>query len=349
MAFKIPSINLLNGKKRICHFCKTDLVFKPNTFKMHKNKGEGTISVTEALLFCPICNRYYISQDISYRITKKHPGYYIDLSTYEIKHKPKSNSKDQPEKQHSNENNHVIQNEAQQTNQGKPQSIASPKQQSQTGFQEKKITTSKDIFFSNSPSTSINSCPICNRSLIMKVVNIPTIDFDKNFYHYYVQSVKYCNNCQKAYITERDANRIAEKISHTADSQGYKSMKLSNGIIRINPSNSNYLFIPYLDNSYSFYAPQQKTNKNETSTSKSMDLSSQSFLGKLGYTVNMTENERRHILDAAVKSFGKRKVTDHLAFLIATRKAQKDGVSKYSHAISIWQDDLNYVFNMQIE
>ena len=126
-------------------------------------------------------------------------------------------------------------------------------------------------------------------------------------------------------------------------------MKLSNGIIHIIPSSDSYLFSPSLDNSYLFYVPKKEPNENDVNASNSMELKPQSFLGKLGYTVNRTKNQRRQILTGAVKSYGKGKVADHLAFLISTRMAQKNGTSKYSHALSIWQDDLNYIFNMKID
>ena len=115
MARKTPSINLLSGKKHICHFCKNNLIFKSKTFLMHQNKGNKTISVTEKILFCPKCNLYYISQAMSYEIVKKYPGYYIDLSTYKIKHKSKSNTKKHTGNQQIEEKHLDIHNEAKQT------------------------------------------------------------------------------------------------------------------------------------------------------------------------------------------------------------------------------------------
>ena len=77
-----------------------------------------------------------------------------------------------------------------------------------------------------------------------------------------------------------------------------------------------------------------------------MDLNSQSFLGKLGYSVNKAVSVRHQILTEAIRIYGKRKVTDHLAFLIATRKGQENGALKYAYAINIWQTDINFLSDL---
>ena len=72
-------------------------------------------------------------------------------------------------------------------------------------------------------------------------------------------------------------------------------------------------------------------------------LNTESFLFKMGYSVNTEDNRRKAILDAAIKQYGIRKVSDHLSFLIITRQRQQDGITKYAHAITVWQSDLNYI------
>ena len=52
---------------------------------------------------------------MSYEIVKKYPGYYIDLSTYKIKHKSKSNTKKHTGNQQIEEKHLDIHNEAKQT------------------------------------------------------------------------------------------------------------------------------------------------------------------------------------------------------------------------------------------
>lgn len=55
------------------------------------------------------------------------------------------------------------------------------------------------------------------------------------------------------------------------------------------------------------------------------------------------EDIRHSILDEAVRQYGKRRVADHIDFLMATRKGQNDGEMKFARALEIWQSDLNYI------
>ena len=63
----------------------------------------------------------------------------------------------------------------------------------------------------------------------------------------------------------------------------------------------------------------------------------------LGNWLCRREDIRHSILDEAVRQYGKRRVADHIDFLMATRKGQDDGEMKFARALEIWQYDLNYI------
>lgn len=73
------------------------------------------------------------------------------------------------------------------------------------------------------------------------------------------------------------------------------------------------------------------------------ELSSASFLKKMGYDTNTTWDKRKQLLENAVAQYDKRKIIRHLSFLVDTRKAQKNGETKFANAISIWEHDINFV------
>jgi len=90
------------------------------------------------------------------------------------------------------------------------------------------------------------------------------------------------------------------------------------------------------------FMAKKPVSEGKTNTSN-MQLNSQSFLGEMGYSVSKSRVVRQEILDKAMQEYGKRKVSDLIAFFIATREAQENGKQKYSNAIHIWQEDLNYI------
>ena len=91
MARKTPSVYLTNGKKHYCSLCKCDLVSQKKEIILHSTKGTESISVKEQILFCPECRHYYITQEMSRQLVKRYPGYYLDMSTYNLKHRKKIN------------------------------------------------------------------------------------------------------------------------------------------------------------------------------------------------------------------------------------------------------------------
>jgi hypothetical protein len=67
------------------------------------------------------------------------------------------------------------------------------------------------------------------------------------------------------------------------------------------------------------------------------------LLSSEGYNTKCRENERRAILDRLVDEGKIEEVFHRLRFLIEKFAAQKNGLSKYSDSISIWQSDFEYL------
>lgn len=67
------------------------------------------------------------------------------------------------------------------------------------------------------------------------------------------------------------------------------------------------------------------------------------LLSSEGYNTKCRENERRAILDRLVHEGKIEEVFQRLRFLIEKFAAQKNGLSKYSDSISIWQSDFEYL------
>lgn len=189
-------------------------------------------------------------------------------------------------------------------------------------------------------SAEHNTCPACGSSLNIERVNVPIIDSDGNFYRYYAERVRYCYQCQKAFLTAKEIDLILNRLAVVSITQNVDSIKVNNGVIRKQP-HCTYSFIPTLGPEQAIYTTYCSSHSQRYGTTFSVN--SQSFLGEMGYSVNLSEDIRHSILDKAVRQYGKRKVSDHIAFLMATRKGQDDGEIKFAYALEIWQSDLNYI------
>ena len=203
------------------------------------------------------------------------------------------------------------------------------------------IGLNAQIYLSNTYSAANNICPLCRSVLSRENVNIPVIETTGDFFRYYTESVRFCHKCRKAFISKETITSILTKVNSTSSNP--KTLKIENATIHRDNSSQKYLFNPTLDNSYAIFFPGQDYERRRESTSDEMELNPQSFLGEMGYSTSKGINVRRHILTEAIKTYGKRKVCDHLAFLISMRKAQVNGAVKYANALKIWQDDLNYI------
>ena len=342
MAWKKPAIYLTNGKKTFCGLCNCDMILVNKEFEMKQVGGNETISVSEEILFCPECKKFFITQEMSRALVRKHPGYYVDTSLYDLRPSKKEKKKqtvqhgdainaaanNKGHTQTANPNSNTFINHAVQTRDNSDNNIRS-------------IGLNAQIYLSNTYSAANNICPLCHSVLSRENVNIPVIETTGDFFRYYTESVRFCHKCRKAFISKETITSILTKVNSTSSNP--KTLKIENATIQRDNSNQKYLFNPTLDNSYAIFFPGQDYERRRESTSDEMELNPQSFLGEMGYSTSKGINVRRHILTEAIKTYGKRKVCDHLAFLISMRKAQVNGAVKYANALKIWQDDLNYI------
>lgn len=309
-------------------------------FEMKQVNGKKSIVVNETILCCPTCKRLYITQAMSRELVAKHPGYYVDASIYDLKSSKKAK-------------------QAKKTDASVPQPSAKQNLSSSTRPTTEKPTSptisstprnndtvgvNAPVYLTNTSSSAHNICPLCSSVLGSETVNIPVIETNGDFYRYYSENVRFCYKCRKAYLTKEIVASVLRKINESANTT--RTIKLENATVSRSDSNRDYLFNPTMDNSYAVYFPGADYQKASPYQSDPMELNAQSFLGEMGYSVNRPTNVRHHILVQAIKKYGKRKVTDHIAFLIATRRGQTNGAVKYAYAIRIWQEDINFISNV---
>lgn len=339
MAFRNPMVNLLDGRRPYCRFCKEDLVLQNTEFKMMPIRSGSPISIKGQLYFCQCCHRYYITKEMSHDLVMKHPGYYVDVSLYDIMPAKKAiKQKDSTDnsKKSSNARN-ILQ---------APRTSTVSKNSDAQAYQGNSSALDVPIYFFNTFAAAHSICPFCNSVLGKEAVNIPTLNADGNFFRYYIETISYCYKCRRAFLTHKEADGLLRKINGTVSSNAIKTVRFENVSVHRGQSNQEYLYRPTLDNTYALYATGHDGQKNHPNNSVALDLNSQSFLGKLGYSVSKAVNVRHKILTEAIRIYGKRKVTDHLAFLIAIRKGQENGAPKYAHAISVWHEDLNFISSL---
>ncbi len=195
------------------------------------------------------------------------------------------------------------------------------------------------VFLTNTSPIVNNTCPICRSALGKELVNIPVMHTNGDFFRYYSEKVYFCYKCKTAFVSKEVAVTILNKINNDTDKQ--KTINLENATVRTQAPSREYFFSATLSNQEAILAPEKENRS--SGASEVLELSDQSFLGRMGYSVNRDTLSRKAILKKAASMYGKRRVCDHLAFLIATRKAQVNGEKKFAQAIRIWQDDMNYV------
>lgn len=215
-----------------------------------------------------------------------------------------------------------------------------------------------DGLLTNNPSFYNDICPICNNILIPKKANIPVLKENGDFYHYYVREVKYCENCLKWLIDQKSI--INDLINLNQKSSSKCNLKFKNVCTYYDDFFTKYLYIPCIENDNAIFLAEKeyysyKNMDNDNYSENMYDLNNNyenlrqhSFLNLLGYSTNLSKESRQKILYKATILHGKRKVTDHIAWLIRSRIHQKDGEIKFKNAISIWQKDLDFVSKLNL-
>lgn len=218
--------------------------------------------------------------------------------------------------------------------------------QRQTKYAEKTTrydnTARVKYFVTNSPALSGNNiCPTCNSKLTSTPYNIPCYYSDGNFKSYYIAMLSYCRNCHCHYMKYHDFVALTKRINSAPDKA---HLKPQNMIHKFDHRSQQYLYEPIADSMVFAFSDSEGSGSFTDEFSGGMGmLHEKSFLGKEGYSTSVSLEKRREILYRTVKKYGRRKVADHLRFLISTRSAQSNGKQNYQKAIQTWKDDLNYV------
>ena len=178
-------------------------------------------------------------------------------------------------------------------------------------------------------------CPKCSNILTKKRYNIPAFDIEHTFISYYVEELLFCPNCSIAFVTEESYNNILNRISTD------KLYISPSNIRRTNKRKDNkYLYEPIAGFEFCY---EKSLIQSSGASSRINTLSDYSFLSNDGYRTSLDDDQRRLILQSAVECYGKRRVADHLRFLITSREGQNNGLTKYENALRVWRADLVYV------
>ena len=340
MRIKRPEIYLTNNKKLICFECKSELESKEKDFELKHIKQQDCMIVKEKILFCPICGRCYVNQDICRYLVRKYPGYYLDVSIYRLK-----------DKKRKKQNNKIIIEDSKIVDSSKKSGtinvedvkpeIEHIKTNNSVSNEMGNNTIKTSLYISNTYAFLHNVCPKCHSELSEEKVNVPVFYDNGDFFQYYVTTALFCHNCKKGYLSNDNVEAIIKKVYNSVLKSS--EIRLENMNVRYDQSYQNHYYYPTINNEDAIYVTKDTTVQMIEPQYHSLNLNNVSFLGELGYTVNKGENARRFILKQAVQKYGKRKVADHISALIRLRKRQRDGAIRYAYAIRIWQQDLNYV------
>ena len=191
--------------------------------------------------------------------------------------------------------------------------------------------------------TESGICPVCRSVIYSKQYNVPVYDAHNSFYAYYTAQLFYCRNCNEYVMDEEEFRKLTRKVNAPARKNHVRPLNMQGRYDRISDS---YLYSPVADTDM-FFRKEKVIGYDSSEGGSVLDnLNSRSFLSELGYSTGIRKEDRQQILQVAVRKYGKRKTADHLRFLITTRQRQLDGVRRYAFAISVWQEDLNYIVKL---
>lgn len=336
-------LNYVTLKSKECGIYSHRLSMRTASFYMRRTQDDTIWIIEDKLYYCNVCDKYHADKPLCRNLAKKYPGLVLELGrtykgTQEAKryvHKLKDQSQQIP-----NNANIPIASESER----QPERAENVVKKQSYAFSETPLTAPLHI-----QEYGWRVCPMCNSTLDDHSVNVPIVNENGDFQNYIVGKGLYCYRCREGFVTPETIKIILQKqrYIHHRDS----IVQLKGGFYRRNTESiysDEYLFYPTLDrnSAITLGSVGQFSPSLELSPDSDMYLSAESFLKRMGYSVSVRTSIRRKILTDAVERYGKRKVSDHLHWLIATRKAQQDGAYKYANALSIWQNDLNYIFDL---
>lgn len=204
------------------------------------------------------------------------------------------------------------------------------------------LFTVTDYLLANHWAVGDKCCPSCRSRLSTARYNIPVYNEVGQFVLYCIGELQNCSRCHKRFMTDSEIRRLLSKLNPTPTSET-RIIQPVNVKVRRNMRSDTYLFEPIAD--YGIYAYRCVSSPKDTDGGV-IELNQSSFLRDMGYSTKVPLDKRRLVLDDAVRIYGKRRVADHLRFLILTRQGQVGGANKYYEAIQTWSDDMNYIADL---
>lgn len=183
-------------------------------------------------------------------------------------------------------------------------------------------------------------CPVCSAEFKENRINLPVYDAEDKYVGCYICNAVTCKRCGEHYIREVELSSFFERLYKRIGSTIKQCYIKSGDGIRYRIRNDEYL---NAEVSQLKFRIEKVAELREQVQEELLGLSPRSFLSKMGYSATKYTNERQRILREAVASYGKRKILDHLEFLIRMRENQRN--RDYSEAIAVWEADIEYVIH----
>ena len=183
-------------------------------------------------------------------------------------------------------------------------------------------------------------CPICNTKIKQGRYNIPVYSANGNFRAYYICTLWVCNSCQRYIMSKKEWDNLLVRVTREKEEVRIKAnnMRYVGGT-----RSTRYLYEPITETGVLINRPETKKiaqsyNAFENTFS---GMSKTSFLKDAGYSTSLKREERRRILDEQISIHGRRRIAEYLRKFISLHEKR----ASYENAVSIWQEDLNYISN----
>lgn len=211
--------------------------------------------------------------------------------------------------------------------------------------QKSDVTLKIPVYLSNEIGNRYQTCPSCKSLLKLQRICPSIRNVQGDYYKTNSAPAWCCSICHKAYISRETAEVILRRLDCGRIQDAY--LALANYDVRYDRATRKYSYRPIPDANPTIYNPEKMEQPQKKSIDRKFNLHDASFLRKMGYSVNATEEERCSILYGAVRSYGKQRIKNHLIFLLENRRSHENGNEKYARAIYIWQKDLAFVDGLQ--
>lgn len=335
-------LSCVRSRPYICSIDHHRLVKRKASFYIKHKTDRSLLIIEDELYYCDTCGGFFANKKLCRDIIAKFPGYKLELgSMYKgqnsaKRYYPGMFDREKPQLDNDSEANEAL-----------------PENTQDNADADDQATDECKLLDFCVPLNRVERipgmCPKCCSVLAAYKLNVPTVDDDGDFQGYIVGNGAYCYQCKEGFIAIRALIEIMQKERYINRRECIVLLK--DGYCRRNVNSSysdDYLYYPTLDSRFAVTIEKiMRTNTRRAKVDdKYLRLNIKSFLGEKGYSVSVSEQERRTILYEAVSIYGRRKVTKHIKWLRDMSLRRYNGAERYHSAIAIWQSDLNYIFKL---